>query len=107
MTPISWPPADLRDQLVAIYFDRTSFFLPVVHRTSFERDLRMGLHKTDVEFARLALVLLALGSRFSEDPRVCVEDSDGELDWTSAGWKYFIQVRPMSRTSPPLGALLR
>lgn len=69
--------------------------LPVIHRPSFERDILLARHRRDIDFARLALVVCAVGSRFSDDDRVCLRDEHGKVERHSAGWSYFAQT--MSR----------
>ncbi|KAK7026216.1 fungal-trans domain-containing protein [Favolaschia claudopus] len=54
------------------------------------------------KFGALVLVVCALGSRNSDDPRVFVEGSESEH---SAGWKWYSQVRPL-RAPVTLGTSL-
>ena len=98
MTTILWPPDDLLDLLVNLYFSENSQLFPILHRPSFERSLKAGLHKTDVDFAKLVLALCALASQFCDDPRVFLQDDQDDIDWSSAGWKYFSQLLTMHRT---------
>lgn len=85
-------------------------FTPLLHRPTFERSVREGLHKRDVDFGCVLLLVCALGSRYSDDLRVVLEDAFPEQSamsetsaeeeerarrwrWHSAGWKWFRQVQ--------------
>lgn len=92
MPTVIWPPDHVMPKLVEQFFTKTALMLPIINRESFEKSLRDGLHKTDVSFAKLALMLCAVASRFVDDPEVCMNDDEGNLDKFSAGWKYFTQV---------------
>jgi hypothetical protein len=97
----SFPDSDLIDQLVDLYFSRINLFLPLLHRPTFERHLRDGLHLHDQAFASVLLCLCACASRYSDDPRVLLE---GSTAWRSSGWKWFAQVQMLRRSlmGPPL-----
>ncbi|VDC05640.1 unnamed protein product [Peniophora sp. CBMAI 1063] len=88
--PLTFPEQDLMDDLIKVYFFDVHMFSPVLHRPTFEADVRAGLHLRNREFGNLVLLVCALASRFSHDRRVLVE---GEDNWHSAGWKYFVQVQ--------------
>ncbi|TRM69374.1 fungal-specific transcription factor domain-containing protein [Schizophyllum amplum] len=85
-----FPADDLMEQLVNVFFDRVNIFLPLLHRPTFQRYIDDGTHFRDREFAHVLLLVCAVASRWSEDPRVLV---DGVDDAHSAGWKYMIQVK--------------
>ncbi|KAJ7175432.1 fungal-specific transcription factor domain-containing protein, partial [Mycena filopes] len=76
--------------LVQVYFATVHPTFPILHRPSFERPLSEGLHLTDHDFGGLLLAVLAVASRYSDDPRVLVEGDDTSL---SAGWKYANQIQ--------------
>ncbi|KAI0090934.1 fungal-specific transcription factor domain-containing protein [Irpex rosettiformis] len=107
-----FPPADLLPSLVALYFTMHNNYTPVLHRPTFERMVAEGRHMTDEDFASIVLLVSAIGSRWSNDRRVLLDeqarvddDDDGEdhEEWHSAGWKWFKQVRLGRRAlfSPP------
>ena len=62
--------------------------MPLLHKPTFERALRKGLHYSDSGFASVVLLVCAIGSRYHDDPRVCIMG-----DRRSAGWQYFDQVQ--------------
>ncbi|KAH9173662.1 fungal-specific transcription factor domain-containing protein [Lactarius sanguifluus] len=97
----TFPEPDLIDQLVDLYFSRINLFLPLLHRPTFERHLRDGLHFQDQAFASVLLCLCACASRYSDDPRVLLE---GSTAWHSSGWKWFSQVQMLRRSlmGPPV-----
>ncbi|PBK73560.1 hypothetical protein ARMSODRAFT_638994 [Armillaria solidipes] len=100
----SFPEPDLLDYLVRLYFLNQNLFWPLLHRPTFERSLAAGLHHTDSEFGALVLLVCAVGSRYSDDPRVKADDTDKESKTRHLnGWKWFIQVHRvhMSLLRPP------
>lgn len=87
-----FPEKDLRDKLVSLYFERVNIYIPLLHRPTFERDLANDLHLHDVGFAQLVLMVSALASRCTDDPRVLLPNEKTTL---SSGFKYFRQTRLM------------
>lgn len=80
------PPDDLLHSLVGLYFDEENTYLPLLHRPTFEADLKDNKHWYDSQFAATVLLVCALGAASSDDPRVYV-DGKG-----FPGWRWFIQV---------------
>ncbi|KII92561.1 hypothetical protein PLICRDRAFT_50925 [Plicaturopsis crispa FD-325 SS-3] len=95
-----FPEADLLTTLVDLYFARYNVYLPLLHRPTFERGLADGLHLVDDGFGATVLLVCALGSRYSTDPRVFLVNN--ETDLNSAGWKWFNQVQHRSSIYTPL-----
>ncbi|CAE6426439.1 unnamed protein product [Rhizoctonia solani] len=95
------PPDDLRDALIDLFFKHVNAFFPLLHRPLFESNIRDNLHLNDPAFACVLLLVCAVGSRWSDDPRVFLE-KDEPLQH-SAGWKYFEQVQFLRRSllTPP------
>ncbi|KAF8518234.1 fungal-specific transcription factor domain-containing protein [Gautieria morchelliformis] len=85
-----FPPPDLVDALVPLFFVHNNTYLPVLHRPTFDRQYRDRLHERDPAFAHILLLVCAIAARNSHDPRVLRPDVP---DRHSAGWKYFDQVR--------------
>ncbi|KAJ7935477.1 hypothetical protein B0H13DRAFT_1854139 [Mycena leptocephala] len=83
-----YPASDLIASLLHLYFTNVHPTVPILHRPSFERSVAEGRHLTDMEFGGTLLSVLAIASRFSNDPRVLVDGST-----LSAGWKFSSQVR--------------
>lgn len=73
-----------------LYFDHVNIYTPLLHRPTFERDLANDLHLHDVGFAQVVLMVCALASRFTDDPRVLLPGDKARL---SSGFKYFSQTR--------------
>ncbi|VDC05639.1 unnamed protein product [Peniophora sp. CBMAI 1063] len=71
--PFQFPEQDLLNQLLQIYFVNVHMFAPVLHRPTFESDVKSGLHLRGRAFGSVVLL--------------------GEDNWHSAGWRYFMQVR--------------
>ncbi|KAJ7865649.1 fungal-specific transcription factor domain-containing protein [Mycena olivaceomarginata] len=92
-----YPANDLITSLLDLYFTTIHPTIPVLHRPSFERSVAEGLHLTDTDFGGTLLSVLAVASRYSDDPRVFV---DG-ITPLSSGWKFASQVRILPKLSPP------
>jgi len=75
--------------------------MPVIYEPKFRKNVREGLHYRDQYFAGLVMMMCALSSRNSEDPRVFLPGQDVH----SAGWKYFDQVQIMRDTTFDLPGL--
>ncbi|KAJ7219335.1 fungal-specific transcription factor domain-containing protein [Mycena pura] len=86
----TFPDPDLLPVLVGLYFTNVNCYYPVLHRPSFERNLKDNLHLRDHRFASTLLMVCSLGARHSDDPRVCL---DGVDNFHAAGWKWHNQVR--------------
>jgi len=93
-----FPPEDLQVTLVQVAFTRSMVLFPVIHRPSFEKSWKAGLHKENLNFARVFLMVCAIGARHSNDARVFIGTNDaGDPEWNSAGWAYFSQVMAIKR----------
>ncbi|KAJ7466202.1 fungal-specific transcription factor domain-containing protein [Mycena galericulata] len=90
-----FPDDDLLQALVTIYFEQINPIVGILHSPSFLQSIADGLHFRDADFGAVVLVVCAMASRFSADPRVYLEGAGSKH---SAGWKWFGQVRPL-RTS--------
>jgi hypothetical protein len=85
--PYVFPEPDLLSSLVGLYFSRVNIFYPLLHRPTFDRSVAAGLHLRDTDFAAVVLLVCAIASRFSDDPRAC--DADEPLN---CGWQFFGQL---------------
>ncbi|KAG6834019.1 hypothetical protein H0H93_012491, partial [Arthromyces matolae] len=61
-----------------------------LHRPTFEKAVADELHLRDDGFAAVLLLVCAVGSHWSDDPRTLL---DGVTAKTSAGWKWYQQVQ--------------
>lgn len=95
----TFPEDDLVDALVKLYFEHVNILLPLLHRPSFERSIQEKLHLKDEGFAATVLLVCAVGSRWSDDPRIFLEGGTPN----SCGWKWFGQVQVVRRSllEPP------
>ncbi|KAF8268483.1 fungal-specific transcription factor domain-containing protein [Lactarius quietus] len=89
-----FPEPDLLADLIVLYFQVLAPMVPLLHRPTFKRAFDSGVHLRDEKFASLVLLVCATASKFSNDPRVLLENGH----WHSAGWKWFSQVEPFSNT---------
>ncbi|KAF8973127.1 hypothetical protein BDZ97DRAFT_1779521 [Flammula alnicola] len=90
-----YPDEDLLRSLVFIYFDKVNPIYPALHQPTFLRMLLAGQHHWDPSFGMTVLLVCAIASRYSHDPRVMMP---GDASGLSSGWKYFCQV-PIHRNS--------
>ncbi|KAK0204261.1 fungal-specific transcription factor domain-containing protein [Desarmillaria ectypa] len=84
-----YPDNDLIQSLVAIYFETINPVFPILHRPTFEKHVHEGLQLRDYNFGATLLLVLAVASRYSDDPRVLARPSSK----LSSGWRFFEQVR--------------
>ncbi|KAG8864937.1 hypothetical protein FRB96_003524 [Tulasnella sp. 330] len=94
---LRFPPPDLMRVLIDRCFVDVLNTMPVLHRPTFMKQYEEERHQTELEFARLLLVVCAIGARTSNDPRVCLSSPEGGIEWNSAGWMYFAQVHQMTK----------
>jgi hypothetical protein len=90
-----FPEPDLLGELVDHYFKESNNYLPILHRPIFEKAIAEGLHLHDNGFGGVVLMVCAIGSRYTHDPRVFLRGAPTQ----SSGWKYYNQVQ-MVRKSP-------
>ncbi|KAJ3558753.1 hypothetical protein NM688_g738 [Phlebia brevispora] len=86
----AFPEPGLMQSLIDLYFSNYNIYMPLLHRPTFEKDLRSGLHLVDEGFGATVLLVCALGAKFSEDPRVLLEGVDSVH---ASGWKWFRAVQ--------------
>ncbi|KAG9032780.1 hypothetical protein FRB95_001040 [Tulasnella sp. JGI-2019a] len=101
---LRFPPPDLIRVLIDYCFSEVMPLMPLIHRPSFERQYAEGRASHDIDFARLLLLVCAVGSWYCDDLRLCLTSSAGEVEWGSAGWMYFTQVYHMPK---PLFAITK
>ncbi|KAG2146394.1 fungal-specific transcription factor domain-containing protein [Suillus bovinus] len=106
-----FPPPDLADSLINLFFLHINPQCPLFHRPTFERQWREGLQETDPWFGCLCLALFAVASRWSDDSRVLdchvygipeAEIPDEDCKWQRAGWRYFSAAVDVHRDSRSL-----
>ena len=90
-----FPEQDLLRLLIDKYFIHVNAFLPLLHRPTFESYVSDGLHLQNGGFGGVVSLVCALGSRYTDDPRVLLP---GTSDVASAGWAWFDQVQ-LTRSS--------
>jgi len=85
--------------LIDIHFQTSHCTMPVLYEPKFRKDVQDGLHYKDPFFGGVVMMMCAVSSRYSDDPRVVVP---GEKLY-SAGWKYYEQVQIMRKSmfEPP------
>ncbi|KAJ7625970.1 hypothetical protein FB45DRAFT_922749 [Roridomyces roridus] len=91
-----FPPDDLIVHLMDLYFINVHPVLPVLNRAFLERQVEDKLYLTDPHLEAVLLAVLAVGSRFSNDPRVFIA---GET--LSCGWRFISQMRIVPNLSEP------
>ena len=91
---LDFPPPDLMENLIEIYFLSNNCHFPLFHRPTFETQYRADLHLTNKSFAEVLLLVCATASRCTDDPRVLLDPMLPH----SAGWKYYEQANVMDRS---------
>lgn len=85
-----YPEDGLLQTLVSLYFDKMNTIFPLLHQPTFLQSLSQNQHRWDPAFGMTVLLVCAIGSRYTNDPRVTVPDDKHGL---SSGWPYFSQVQ--------------
>ncbi|KAJ7751555.1 fungal-specific transcription factor domain-containing protein [Mycena maculata] len=86
--PFIFPAPDLLSDLTTLYFAHSNVYYPVLHRPTLEKSIADGLHTRDQSFGAVVLLMCAIASRYSEDPRVLAPGEEP----MRCGWKYFDQI---------------
>ncbi|KAI0058085.1 hypothetical protein BV25DRAFT_1811483 [Artomyces pyxidatus] len=94
----SWPPVDLAQTLIDLYFQHYNSMFPLLHYPTFAKHFTDKLYERDIWFACVCMSVFALGSRHSYDERVLPDDpsqytsppDDEQLKWQQAGMKFFL-----------------
>ncbi|KAF9461610.1 hypothetical protein BDZ94DRAFT_1323197 [Collybia nuda] len=83
-----FPEEDLLKALIELYFKHSNLYIPLLHRPTFENSIAEGLHLKNDMFGATVLLVCAVASRYSDDPRILL---DGVDSYHSCGWKWFDQ----------------
>ncbi|KDR75839.1 hypothetical protein GALMADRAFT_68653, partial [Galerina marginata CBS 339.88] len=70
-----FPPPDLADNLVELYFRHSNSIFPLLHRPTFNRQWQERLHHRNIWFTCVCLSIFAIASRWCHDQRVLPEKS--------------------------------
>ncbi|KAI0701459.1 fungal-specific transcription factor domain-containing protein [Cerioporus squamosus] len=97
--PDVFPPDDLLDTLVDLYFRTSNDTMPILHEPTFKGDIQRGLHLSQGGFGAVVLLICASAARSSSDPRVLLDGTD---DWRSAGWKWYQAVEDWRKVTTSL-----
>ncbi|KAI0754385.1 fungal-specific transcription factor domain-containing protein [Daedaleopsis nitida] len=89
-----FPPDDLLDTLVELYFRNVNDMFPLLHEPTFKKGIQDQLHLRHGGFGATVLLVCANGSRFTRDARVLLDDTD---EFQSAGWKYYQPVESVRK----------
>uniref|UniRef100_A0A0W0EYG1 Xylanolytic transcriptional activator regulatory domain-containing protein n=1 Tax=Moniliophthora roreri TaxID=221103 RepID=A0A0W0EYG1_MONRR len=90
-----FPDGDLMASLISLYFTKVNCFLPILHKPTFESSFRQGLHLRNQQFGATVLMVCALASKFSDDPRVFAAPGQP----LSSGWHWYEQVQTFRTSS--------
>lgn len=88
------PDRDLINDLFDVFFEQLHPLMPIVHRPSLQRDLSTGRADKDSAFRGFVFTILAIASRFSNDPRVLADSADPDTagDHFAAASRLYHQV---------------
>ncbi|KAI0250357.1 fungal-specific transcription factor domain-containing protein [Lactifluus subvellereus] len=95
-----WPPSDLALTLIDLYFLHCNSMFPLLHRPTFAHHFADRLYEHDIWFACTCMCVFALASRYTDDPRVLLdepvevplEERAGPFEWQTAGFKYYFLI---------------
>jgi hypothetical protein len=83
-----FPEDDLMKSLIDLYFAHVNPMWPLLHRPTLEGYIINNMHRTDIGIGSNVLLICAIASRYSDDPRVLLDT--GRVQ--SAGWRWYKQV---------------
>ncbi|KAJ3781182.1 fungal-specific transcription factor domain-containing protein [Lentinula aff. detonsa] len=86
---LTFPEDDLLHDLINDYFVHSEPYIPLLHRSTFEKSVAENLHLRDVGFGQVVLAVCAVASRYGLDPRNMPEDTKSGL---SLGWRWYSQI---------------
>ncbi|KIM40075.1 hypothetical protein M413DRAFT_73918 [Hebeloma cylindrosporum] len=84
-----FPPPNVAETLIDLYFLHSNIIFPLLHRPTFTRQWKQGLHRRNIWFACVCALIFAVASRWCEDERVLPTGDTKEVDWKLAGGRYF------------------
>ncbi|KAI0666880.1 fungal-specific transcription factor domain-containing protein [Trametes maxima] len=93
--PGDFPPEDLLESLVNHYFRFHNDHTPLLHEPTFRQNIKDRMHLRVSGFGTIVLLVCALGSRHSDDPRVLLSPS---APYQSAGWKWYQRADSMHKS---------
>ncbi|KAJ6472353.1 fungal-specific transcription factor domain-containing protein, partial [Mycena vitilis] len=102
----TFPPPPRLAALIDLYFAHVNAFLPLLHRPTFDAALRTGEHHAGGGFAKVLLLVCAVGARYTiwRDAGMATGMGTDEEN-ERAGWEWFTQVQlagHLVRTHPAL-----
>ncbi|KAJ3735489.1 fungal-specific transcription factor domain-containing protein [Lentinula guzmanii] len=86
---LTFPEDDLLHDLIDDYFVHSEPYIPLLHRSTFEKSVAEDLHLRDAGFGQLVLAVCAVASRYGLDPRNMPEGTKSEH---SLGWRWYSQI---------------
>lgn len=87
----TFPESDLLESLLSLYFNHWNCLFPLLHEPTFRQQIRERYHIRDRFFGAIVLLVCALASKESSDPRVLLPEYGNPP--LSAGWRWFSQVK--------------
>ncbi|KAJ7595781.1 fungal-specific transcription factor domain-containing protein [Mycena floridula] len=90
--PLVFPEPDLLRNLTDLYFLHHNQYLPLFHKPTFDRLVSEKTHLANHQFGMIVLGVIAIGARYSDDPRVLQDEVDSGQSELGVGWKYYRQI---------------
>lgn len=86
------------ETLIKAYFEQLNCLIPLLHQPTFRRHMKEGLHLHDIDFGGTVLLVCALGTRNTEDPRVFYSNT---RERNGSEWADQVQVIERSKIPSP------
>ncbi|KAJ7595715.1 fungal-specific transcription factor domain-containing protein [Mycena floridula] len=96
--PLTFPESDLLHDLTDLYFFHFNQYIPLLHKPTFDGLIQENMHLVNHQFGMTVLGVIAIGARYSYDPRVLEDEVDAGYTELGVGWKYYRQIS-VTRTS--------
>ncbi|KAH9851368.1 fungal-specific transcription factor domain-containing protein [Lenzites betulinus] len=90
-----FPAPELMKHLIDAYFDNLNLYAPLLHRPTFDRQVREGLHFKDEGFGSVLLLVCANGCRWYYEGCPHFPDSGPN---PAPGWEWFLQVENVRKS---------
>ncbi|KAI0628214.1 fungal-specific transcription factor domain-containing protein [Trametes polyzona] len=94
-SPEEFPPPDLMNDLIQLYFRHLNDYQPFLHEPTFLQNIRDKMHLRIAGFGATVLLVCAIGARHSRDRRVVLDRTDM---WESAGWQWYQKADEMHKS---------
>lgn len=92
----AWPPPDLEQKLLDLYFTRINNDYPILSESIFRAEVANPANRRDSDWLMLAMTVFAVSSRFTDDERVLDKTRTDDMPINTRGSRFYNACRSMS-----------